>query len=126
MDPDRPMREVALQAPPAPAVVARALAVERVARLGVGRGLCLVRSLALMDLLDRDGLSGGRIRIGVRRARGVFEAHAWVEWKGSVIGDDPLYVGTFLPLSGSEGMPGDLSWASAPPSRSGIQGGRGS
>jgi hypothetical protein len=102
---------------PPRAVEARALAVERVARLGIGRGLCLVRSLALMELLTRDGLPGGRILVGVRRARGTFEAHAWVEWHGHILGDDPTYVASFLPLTDPDQMTAELPWAAAPTAR---------
>lgn len=75
-------------------------AVERIARHGLGRPLCLVRSIAYHDLLQRHGIPGSRLRIGVRMTRlGRFEAHAWVEWNGAVAGEDPGYVAAFQPIS---------------------------
>src|SRR5690606_6286359 len=76
-----------------------ALAVDRVARLGLGRPLCLVRSLALHRLLVREGVPGSRIRFGVRMESSVFEAHAWVEWNGEVVGEPAEWVRRFQPFS---------------------------
>lgn len=52
-------------------------AVARAARHGLFRPSCLVRSVALADLLQRNGLADGRLRVGVRWADGEFRAHAW-------------------------------------------------
>ena len=79
------------------------LAVDRVARLGLGRPLCLVRSLAYQSLLEAEGIPGSSIAVGVRKRNGRFEAHAWVEWNGAVVGEDPSYVATFSPLTDREG-----------------------
>lgn len=79
------------------------LAVDRVARLGLGRPLCLVRSLAYQSLLEAEGIPGSRIAVGVRKRSGRFEAHAWVEWNGAVVGEEPAYVATFTPLTNGEG-----------------------
>jgi hypothetical protein len=49
---------------------------------------CLRRSLCLWWLLARRGI-GSRLAIGVSRPAGGFAAHAWVEWQGSVLNDDP-------------------------------------
>ena len=87
----------------APRVHQVGLAVDRVARLGFGRPLCLVRSLAYQSLLEADGIPGSRIAVGVRKRNGRFEAHAWVEWNGEVVGEDPAYVATFAPLTNGEG-----------------------
>src|SRR5690606_11192861 len=70
-------------------VEAVGLAIDRVARFGLGRPLCLVRSIALHDLLVKKGIEGSRIRVGVRMNGPRFEAHAWVEWRGSVIAEVP-------------------------------------
>lgn len=89
-------------------------AVERVARLGAVRGRCLVRSLAIQDLADREGISGLRIRVGVRVVDGRFQAHAWPEWDGVVIGDHPDHVAAFDPLpdpGNSTGRKGTLDRA---------------
>lgn len=92
--------------PPAPANPAHrprveevGLALDRTARFGLGRPLCLVRSLAFQDLLEGEGISGSRIAVGVRKRAGRLEAHAWVEWNGSVVGEDATYVASFVPLT---------------------------
>jgi hypothetical protein len=93
-------------APAAPADVARLTAaadrasrsIGRAARYGVFRPSCLVRSLALADLLARDGVPNTMIRVGVRRTAGVLDAHAWIELDGRVIGDDPRRTRAFTPL----------------------------
>lgn len=48
---------------------------------------CLSRSLTLWHLLRRQGVAAD-LRIGVRRADGAFQAHAWVEVGGAVLNDD--------------------------------------
>jgi len=76
---------------------ARAVAegVARASRFGLFRPFCLVRALALQELLDREGIRGSEIRIGVRRHEGEFAAHAWVRWGQEILGDDPAHVATF-------------------------------
>lgn len=76
-----------------------ALAVSRAAAYGVFRPLCLVRAVALNRMLDARGFRGSRVRIGVRRERGQFAAHAWVEYKHQVLGDVERHVNTFAPLT---------------------------
>lgn len=76
-----------------------ALAIRRASAFGVIRPTCLVQSMALIKLLERDGLNGGRIRIGVRDTSGKVEAHAWVEFGGEVIGDFGEHVATFTELT---------------------------
>jgi hypothetical protein len=92
-------------------VDATGLAIDRVARIGLGRPLCLVRSLALQRLLLRKGVSGSSIQVGVRmRSRGL-QAHAWVEWRGRVVGEDPEFVRSFRPfLDFGSAWPGSVSW----------------
>lgn len=77
-----------------------AAALDRAARFGVIRARCLVRSIALHQLLERRGLRGSRIQVGVRMRGGAFEAHAWVHFQGVVVGDDPAFVERFSPLDG--------------------------
>lgn len=72
-----------------------ALAVMRAAERGLFRPYCLVQSLALRELLTIEGITGVSIRIGVRRHRGVFQAHAWVRWGDTILGDDATHVATF-------------------------------
>lgn len=86
------------------------LALARAARRGLFRPTCLVRSLALADLLGRHGVKGAEIRIGVRQpsaetaapqaTSGALEAHAWVELDGTILGDDPRQARRFTPLGG--------------------------
>jgi hypothetical protein len=104
---NRPIGSLATPAgeivPPDPARLPEArriaLAVVRVARYGITRPQCLVRSVAISRLLERRGISGGIVRIGVRRKDGEFLAHAWVELCGETLGDADEHVGTFVPLT---------------------------
>ncbi|MBW4418213.1 MAG: lasso peptide biosynthesis B2 protein [Myxacorys californica WJT36-NPBG1] len=63
---------------------------------------CLKRSLILWYLLHRQGIETD-LRIGVRRCNGEFQAHAWVEYQGSVLNDVPdvheLYAAFEEPIS---------------------------
>lgn len=73
-----------------------ALAVSRAAEYGVFRPLCLVRAIALQDLLRSNGVSGSELRVGVRHEAGAFTAHAWVVWRNQVLGDRAEYVAKFV------------------------------
>ena len=75
-----------------------ALAVNRAATHGVFRPQCLVRAVALKALLDRRGIHGSRVHIGVRNRGGEFSAHAWVEYAGEVLGDRVEHIGSFSRL----------------------------
>lgn len=83
---------------PAPAAFRIARAVRRVADHGLFRHKCLVRALALNRLLERYGISGSKIRIGVRVEEGHFAAHAWVELEGKVLGEEPERTRAFAAL----------------------------
>lgn len=89
-------------APPAPAVVARldriAVSVRRASDYGLFRPTCLVRAIALEDLAHRTGIDDSVVRVGVRRHSGVFEAHAWLELQGLVVGDTADNVARFTVL----------------------------
>ena len=74
------------------------LALARAVRLLPSRPSCLVRTLALTELLERAGVPGACIRVGVRRDGDTLDAHAWVELDGRVIGDDPYVARRFAPL----------------------------
>jgi hypothetical protein len=76
-----------------------ALAMVRAARFGIFRPQCLARSLALSRMLTAHGITGGLIRVGVRRDDGEFLAHAWVELAGETLGDADEHVGSFVPLT---------------------------
>jgi Transglutaminase-like superfamily len=58
------------------------------ARHGFFNSTCLHRALILWWLLRRRGISSD-LRIGVRTETGEFEAHAWVEYRGDPLGDEP-------------------------------------
>ena len=93
--------------PDAPAFDARALvaaerltrAVRRAAAHGLFRPKCLVQALGLRMLLERAGVRGLRIRVGVRRDAEGFAAHAWVELAGHPLGERPEVVRSLVPLS---------------------------
>jgi hypothetical protein len=95
--PERPSEE------PAQAVAQRAAriatAVDRAARRGVFRPKCLARSMALHRMLERSGIHGSVIRIGVRRDGDKFLAHAWVEHMGITLIDSPSAIATFSRLT---------------------------
>ena len=76
-----------------------ALAVVRAARFGVFRPQCLVRSVALSQMLADRRISGALVRVGVRRKNGEFSAHAWVELAGETLGDADDHVGSFVPMT---------------------------
>lgn len=90
----------AAQATPAERALARrlALGVLRAATYGVFRPLCLVRAVAINRLMERHGLRGSEVRVGVRWVGGKFEAHAWVEYAGDVLGDEERHVRGFAEL----------------------------
>lgn len=75
-----------------------AVAIRRVAEHGLLRPRCLVRAVALNWMLERHGVCGSRIRIGVRIDEGRLAAHAWVELGGLVLGDFVEHTGKFTPL----------------------------
>lgn len=78
-----------------------------VATRGLIRPRCLVQALALKRLLDRRGLTGGRIRVGVREEGGELLAHAWVDFRGHVVGDFPEHVQRYTDFRGLLVRPDD-------------------
>lgn len=76
-----------------------ALAVNRAAEFGLFRPRCLARSMALRRLLNRAGITGAQVRVGVRLVNQHFTAHAWVEYGGTVVGDHELSVQQYVPLT---------------------------
>jgi hypothetical protein len=74
-------------------------AVTRATRYGVFRPLCLTRAVAISRMLDARGVVGHRIRIGVRREGGSFNAHAWVELGNLILGDTAKNTLEYLPLT---------------------------
>jgi hypothetical protein len=87
-----------------------AIAVNRATRYGLFHPKCLARAVALTRLLDSHGISGHRIRIGVRRIEGSFTAHAWVELGKGILGDNVWTTRTYVPLANARvvrtGRPG--------------------
>lgn len=77
-----------------------ARAVNRAVTYGPYRAKCLVRSIAIKRLLDRHGIAGSRVCVGVRNVGGKFAAHAWVDLAGHTIGDDAASVDRFERLDG--------------------------
>jgi hypothetical protein len=94
--------ESAPGAPPnpadAPRARQRALAINRAGLYGVFRPQCLVRSLALHRMLERDRVMGSVVRVGVQLRNGAFVAHAWVEYDGEALGEDTQSLRRFEPL----------------------------
>jgi hypothetical protein len=60
---------------------------------GIG-GTCLVRSLTLWALLLQSRLES-EILVGLRKRDGKIEGHAWVEYGGHPINEDPGVIGTY-------------------------------
>ena len=54
---------------------------------GLGIGTCLSRSLELRQLLHKKGIRT-RFQIGVDKDGDELKAHAWLEYKGTPIGED--------------------------------------
>ena len=77
-----------------------AWAVDRVVAFGPLRARCLARAITLRQLLARRGIADAVVRVGVRRVGGRFEAHAWVELRGHVIGEQVEHVRQVTVLSG--------------------------
>src|SRR5206468_2565028 len=76
-----------------------AAAIDRAARYGVFHPPCLTRAVALSHMLNAHGIAGHSIRIGVRRDRGFFTAHAWVEFGNRVLGDMTPNTLAYVPLT---------------------------
>jgi hypothetical protein len=82
----------------APKVWQLALAVERTAEHGLFRPTCLVQAIALQRMLTSRGFAGSSVHVGIRM-RGRFVAHAWIEYRGAVLGDRAWRVSTFAELA---------------------------
>ncbi len=74
-------------------------AVRRVALYGITRPQCLARSLAISTWLEREGIAGAIVRIGVRPDDTRIAAHAWVEFAGEIVGDSRAHVRGFQLLA---------------------------
>ncbi|MBI4526967.1 MAG: lasso peptide biosynthesis B2 protein [Deltaproteobacteria bacterium] len=59
--------------------------------------MCLHRSLLLWTFLRRRGIAG-HLRLGVRKEQERLQAHAWVEYEGSILNDAEDVHDRFAPL----------------------------
>jgi hypothetical protein len=75
-------------------------AVSRAGRYAPFDSTCLMRALALREMLKRRGVHDATVRVGVRWEGLGFEAHAWVERGNLVLGSDALQVSSYSPLDG--------------------------
>jgi hypothetical protein len=75
-----------------------AVAIRRVADHSWLKPRCLVRAVALSRMLEKRGITGSRVRVGVKQRAGEFSAHAWVELGQRVLGDDAHHVQSFAEL----------------------------
>lgn len=71
---------------PGAAIDAMARSIERAAVHSLLPGACLSRSLALMYLLARRGITT-ELRLGARISGGGLDAHAWIEHDGVALND---------------------------------------
>lgn len=74
--------------------------VQQIINLSFKDNACLEKSFLLYNLLQRHGYKSATLYIGIRNMQ--FEAHAWVVYKGKVVGDYPYYVKKFVPIYVSE------------------------
>lgn len=65
---------------------------------GPYRGKCLEQSLALWYLLRRQGIKSD-LRIGARKEKNRFEAHAWVEFMGRPLNETESVYQRFTPFN---------------------------
>lgn len=76
------------------------------ARRGTGiAGTCLSRSLALWVILRRRGVET-ELQIGYRKRGDQFEGHAWLEFQGDPINENPAEAATYTLAAGS----GKIRW----------------
>ena len=81
-----------------PDMLAWGVAVNTAARYTPFRATCLTRSLVLEWLLHRRGIAS-ELRIGVRMAGGLLDAHAWVEHEGTPVNDRPDVASQYAPFA---------------------------
>jgi hypothetical protein len=79
-------------------------AIDRASRRGLFTPTCLVRAVAMERMMLRHGVPGGLVRVGVQMGSQGFAAHAWIEFDGVVVGDDPARVARFEPLADFSGL----------------------
>ncbi|HTT32669.1 MAG TPA: lasso peptide biosynthesis B2 protein [Methylomirabilota bacterium] len=67
-------------------IVSAAHMVNSAGRHGIVHASCLAKSLTLWCVLGRQGIAS-QLRIGIRKERGGFAAHAWVEREGVALNE---------------------------------------
>ncbi len=77
-------------------------AITRAAHYGFVRPKCLARSLALQQMLAREGIEGSQLHLGVRPVGDSLQAHAWITLEGRVLGDEAAFVAGFTELPGTK------------------------
>lgn len=87
---------------------------ERASRHHLIRARCLHRAIALHRRLRGEGLPS-ELRIGVRKANGVFEAHAWVVLGGSPVNESAIGLASFVPLTTPSGAQPNWTHAAGDP-----------
>lgn len=80
----------------------------RAARYLSSLDTCLARSIVLFRLLAPFG--GARLHIGVRSVTGGIAGHAWVSFRGVVVGESPEAVAPFAELPFMEAVPWDAEF----------------
>jgi hypothetical protein len=68
-------------------------------------GTCLSRSFALWTMLGRRGIETDLL-IGYRKSEGRFEGHAWLEYQGVPINEQPDVIATYTLANGT----GKIRW----------------
>jgi hypothetical protein len=92
-------QSIANNTAPDPCAIAAARKIARLvniaARYGPYRAKCLTRSLTVIQMMNRRGLSGGKLVLGAKTETESFAAHAWVELNGEVVNDSERVGGHF-------------------------------
>lgn len=57
-------------------------------------GTCLVRSMSIWAVLLRRGITT-ELRVGFRKQDNQIQGHAWVEYQGTPVNEDPAVAGTY-------------------------------
>jgi len=82
---------------------------------GPYRNSCLARALIVWSLLRREGIET-RLRLGVRKQRERFQAHAWIEYQGQAVNQDRLAQHSYVPFEQTFPLPDGLErgpWAAS-------------
>lgn len=69
---------------------------------GLRKGNCLQQSLCLWWLLNRQGIKT-QLRIGMQQEQNQIKGHAWVEYEGAVLNDEPDVPNRYTPILNYQG-----------------------